>query len=54
MIKLPQSLFDIQKYVYWRNEASGKNLWSRTGEKYYNLFKTKFWEKPGNYNKNFL
>ncbi|CAB5365332.1 unnamed protein product [Rhizophagus irregularis] len=35
-------------FVEWRNGES-RGRWTRTGQRYYQFFRSRFWEQPGNY-----
>ncbi|GET00066.1 hypothetical protein GLOIN_2v1835188 [Rhizophagus clarus] len=40
----------ICNFCLYRNgvpERSGRRLWTRTGERYYEQFRTRFWKRPG-------
>ena len=55
-LNITPTFFDIQNFCLYRNgvprRAGTRSLWSRDGERLYYLFRTRFWERPGNYNKN--
>ncbi|GES86763.1 hypothetical protein GLOIN_2v1835188 [Rhizophagus clarus] len=47
---------DYKNFCLYRSgvpDRPERCLWSRTREMYYDLFRIQFWEKVGNYNKNF-
>ena len=40
------TLVFFQNFCEWRN-GSRRGEWSRAGQRYYRLFRTHFWERPG-------